>query len=126
MLLPHGTVFAIVDGENFELYRNTGMEAAPRLTASASIFPSRAFFSSRSRRLRTFSARFWRCAVSPATGIAVCVVSCLFMSRSHLGNIPRSGSNVSGVRRRHIERGEFEFDERGLRSAHEVVWVFSA
>jgi len=33
MLLPHGTVFAIVDGENFELYRNTGMEASPRLTA---------------------------------------------------------------------------------------------
>lgn len=33
MLLPHGTVFAIVDGEKFELYRNTGMEAEPRLTA---------------------------------------------------------------------------------------------
>ena len=33
MLLPHGTVFAIVDGENFELYRNTGMEAEPQLTA---------------------------------------------------------------------------------------------
>lgn len=32
MLLPHGTVFAIVDGEKFELYRNTGMEAEPRLT----------------------------------------------------------------------------------------------
>jgi len=33
MLLPHGTVFAIVDGENFELYRNSGMESSPRLTA---------------------------------------------------------------------------------------------
>jgi len=32
MLLPHGTVFAIVDGENFELYRNTGQETSPRLT----------------------------------------------------------------------------------------------
>lgn len=31
MLLPHGTVFAIVDGENFELFRNTGMEADPEL-----------------------------------------------------------------------------------------------
>ncbi|TCM21752.1 protein required for attachment to host cells [Novosphingobium sp. PhB165] len=33
MLLPHGTVFAIVDGENFELYRNSGREGAPRLTS---------------------------------------------------------------------------------------------
>ena len=33
MLLPHGTVFAIVDGEKFELYRNTGIEAEPRLEA---------------------------------------------------------------------------------------------
>lgn len=33
MLLPHGTVFAIVDGENFELYRNSGVEADPKLTA---------------------------------------------------------------------------------------------
>ncbi|KPH66372.1 host attachment protein [Novosphingobium sp. ST904] len=33
MLLPPGTVFAIVDGENFELYRNSGREAAPRLTS---------------------------------------------------------------------------------------------
>lgn len=33
MLLPHGTVFAIVDGEHFELYRNTGTEAAPELAA---------------------------------------------------------------------------------------------
>jgi protein required for attachment to host cells len=33
MLLPHGTVFAIVDGEKFELYRNAGPEAEPRLEA---------------------------------------------------------------------------------------------
>lgn len=33
MLLPNGTVFAIVDGENFELYRNTRAEAEPRLAA---------------------------------------------------------------------------------------------
>lgn len=33
MLLPHGTVFAVVDGENFELYRNSGVEASPELTA---------------------------------------------------------------------------------------------
>lgn len=33
MLLPHGTVFALVDGENFELYRNAGTEAEPRLEA---------------------------------------------------------------------------------------------
>ena len=32
MLLPHGTMFALVDGENFELYRNAGMEAKPNLT----------------------------------------------------------------------------------------------
>jgi protein required for attachment to host cells len=31
MLLPHGTFFAIVDGENFELFRNTGTEPQPRL-----------------------------------------------------------------------------------------------
>lgn len=31
MLLPHGTVFALVDGEKFELYRNTGIEAEPCL-----------------------------------------------------------------------------------------------
>lgn len=35
MLLPHGTVFAIVDGEKFELYRNSGMESEPLLTALA-------------------------------------------------------------------------------------------
>lgn len=33
MLLPKGTVFAVVDGEKFELYRNSGPEAAPKLTA---------------------------------------------------------------------------------------------
>ena len=33
MLLPHGTVIALVDGDNFELYRNTGDEAEPELTA---------------------------------------------------------------------------------------------
>ena len=31
MLLPHGTVIAVVDGEKFELYRNAGNEAAPEL-----------------------------------------------------------------------------------------------
>ena len=33
MLLPHAAVIALVDGQNFELYRNTGDEAEPRLTA---------------------------------------------------------------------------------------------
>lgn len=33
MLLPHGTVIALIDGRNFEIYRNTGDEAAPELTA---------------------------------------------------------------------------------------------
>jgi len=33
MLLPHGAVIALVDGRNFELYRNAGNEAAPELTA---------------------------------------------------------------------------------------------
>ena len=33
MLLPHGTVIALIDGEKFELYRNSGNEAAPSLTA---------------------------------------------------------------------------------------------
>lgn len=32
MLLPHGTVVAVVDGENLELFRNTGNEAAPDLS----------------------------------------------------------------------------------------------
>lgn len=31
MLLPHGTVFALVDGEKFELYRNARTEAQPKL-----------------------------------------------------------------------------------------------
>ncbi len=31
MLLPHGTVVAVVDGEKLELYRNRGNEAAPDL-----------------------------------------------------------------------------------------------
>ncbi|MGE3691337.1 MAG: host attachment protein [Novosphingobium sp.] len=33
MLLPHGTVVALVDGAHFELYRNAGDEAAPELAA---------------------------------------------------------------------------------------------
>ena len=33
MLLPHGTVIALIDGKNFELYRNSGNEAEPELTA---------------------------------------------------------------------------------------------
>ena len=33
MLLPHGTVFALVDGAAFELYRNAGTEADPKLQA---------------------------------------------------------------------------------------------
>lgn len=33
MLLPHGTVIALIDGTKFELYRNTGDEAGPELTA---------------------------------------------------------------------------------------------
>ena len=35
MLLPHGTVIALIDGKNFELYRNAGNEAEPDLTAVA-------------------------------------------------------------------------------------------
>lgn len=31
MLLPHGTVIALIDGKNFELYRNAGNEAGPEL-----------------------------------------------------------------------------------------------
>lgn len=31
MLLAHGTVVALVDGERLELYRNAGQEAEPRL-----------------------------------------------------------------------------------------------
>jgi protein required for attachment to host cells len=33
MLLPHGAVIALLDGQNFELYRNGGHEAEPELTA---------------------------------------------------------------------------------------------
>lgn len=33
MLLPHGAVIALVDGERFELYRNAGDEADPELEA---------------------------------------------------------------------------------------------
>lgn len=33
MLLPHGTVIALIDGRNFELYRNAGDEAEPELAA---------------------------------------------------------------------------------------------
>ncbi|HEX4846550.1 MAG TPA: host attachment protein [Novosphingobium sp.] len=33
MLLPHGTVIALIDGHNFTLYRNAGDEAAPELSA---------------------------------------------------------------------------------------------
>jgi protein required for attachment to host cells len=32
MLLPHGSVIALIDGRSFELYRNTGDEAGPELT----------------------------------------------------------------------------------------------
>lgn len=32
MLLPHGTLIALVDGHRLELYRNAGDEAAPDLT----------------------------------------------------------------------------------------------
>lgn len=32
MLLPHGAVVAVVDGEKLELYRNTGNEAAAELS----------------------------------------------------------------------------------------------
>lgn len=35
MLLPHGTIVALVDGENFELFRNAGNEAQPDLATMA-------------------------------------------------------------------------------------------
>ncbi len=35
MLVPHGTMIALVDGERFELYRNTGNEADPHLAPVA-------------------------------------------------------------------------------------------
>lgn len=31
MLLPHGTIVALIDGNKFELFRNAGNEAEPRL-----------------------------------------------------------------------------------------------
>ena len=33
MLLPHGAVIAVVDGQNFEIYRNVGDEGEPELSA---------------------------------------------------------------------------------------------
>ena len=36
MLLPHGTVVAVVDGSKFNLFRNAGNEVAPELTPMAS------------------------------------------------------------------------------------------
>lgn len=33
MLLPHGTLIALIDGRNVELYRNIGDEAEPELAA---------------------------------------------------------------------------------------------
>lgn len=33
MLIQHGTVIALVDGKNFELFRNSGNEADPNLEA---------------------------------------------------------------------------------------------
>ncbi|MDG2003096.1 MAG: host attachment protein [Novosphingobium sp.] len=33
MLIPHGTIIALVDGKNFELYRNKGDESDPELKA---------------------------------------------------------------------------------------------
>lgn len=35
MLIPHGAVIALVDGENWEVLRNGGTEAEPELTAIA-------------------------------------------------------------------------------------------
>ena len=36
MLLPPGTVVAVIDGRAFELYRNTGSEAEPELSVEES------------------------------------------------------------------------------------------
>jgi len=33
MLLPHGTIVALVDGHNFHVFRNAGNEATPELEA---------------------------------------------------------------------------------------------
>lgn len=35
MLLPHGTIVALIDGQNFALFRNTGTEAEPELAEVA-------------------------------------------------------------------------------------------
>jgi len=35
MLLPHGTVVALIDGQNFALFRNAGNEAEPELAELA-------------------------------------------------------------------------------------------
>lgn len=35
MLLPHGTIVALVDGSKFEVLRNSGTEAEPELTGTA-------------------------------------------------------------------------------------------
>jgi len=35
MLIPHGTIIAVADGEILSLFRNTGTAAAPQLTAMA-------------------------------------------------------------------------------------------
>ena len=40
MLLAHGTVVAVVDGEKLNLYRNTGTDAAPSLSALPTATPS--------------------------------------------------------------------------------------
>ena len=32
MLIPHGTLVAVIDGVTFELYRNAGTEAEPELS----------------------------------------------------------------------------------------------
>jgi protein required for attachment to host cells len=35
MLLPHGTIVAVIDGRHFELHRNSGSEADPALSSLA-------------------------------------------------------------------------------------------
>jgi protein required for attachment to host cells len=35
MLLPHGALIALVDGKNFELFRNDGNDGSPELSALA-------------------------------------------------------------------------------------------
>ena len=36
MLLPHGTIVALIDAKNFELFRNAGTEAEPELVTTPS------------------------------------------------------------------------------------------